>query len=323
MTDSPNLFDVVRSKIRVKHYSIRTEKTYISWIKSYLHFYSLQHPRELGAEQIEAFLTHLAVNRKVSASTQNQALSALLFLYKVVLEIELPYLDGVTRAKTSTRMPVVFTPEEASSVIQNLQPPYLLMARLLYGSGLRLMECVRLRIKDVDFHYKTITVRNGKGGKDRVTMLPDLVLDDLELQMVKTRELHTLDRQTGHGLVYLPFALDKKYPNASGEWGWQYVFPSQTRSVDPRSGVERRHHVSGQSLQRAVKRSIITTGISKQASTHTFRHSFATHLLQAGYDIRTVQDLMGHKDIRTTQIYTHVLERGGNAVKSPLDNLKV
>ena len=322
MTKSLSLFDVVRNKIRVKHYSIRTEKTYISWIKSYLHFYSLQHPRELGAEQIEAFLTHLAVNRKVSASTQNQALSALLFLYKVVLDIELPYLDGVTRAKRSTRVPVVFTPVEASRVIQNLQPPYSLMAGLLYGSGLRLMECVRLRIKDIDFHYKTITVRNGKGGKDRVTILPDLVLHDLELQLVKTKELHTFDQQAGQGYVYLPFALEKKYPNANREWGWQYVFPSQSRSIDARSGVERRHHLGGQSLQRAVKRSIMDSGITKQASTHTFRHSFATHLLQAGYDIRTVQDLMGHKDIRTTQVYTHILERGGNAVKSPLDNLR-
>ena len=321
MTDSPGLFEVVRNKIRVKHYSIRTEKTYIYWIKSYLQFHSLQHPRELGASQIEAFLTHLAVGRKVSASTQNQALSALLFLYKVVLEIELPYLDGVTRAKKTSRVPVVFTPDEASVVIQNLQPPYSLMARLLYGSGLRLMECVRLRIKDIDFHYKTITVIDGKGGKDRVTLLPDLVSGDLELQMTRTKELNDFDRQAGHGLVYLPFALKKKYPNASGEWGWQYVFPSNTRSIDRRSGVERRHHVGEQSLQRAVKRAIRASGISKQASTHTFRHSFATHLLQAGYDIRTVQDLMGHRDIRTTQIYTHVLERGGNAVKSPLDNL--
>lgn len=322
MAKSPGLFEVIRSKIRVKHYSIRTEKSYIQWIKSYLNFYSLQHPRELDAEQIETYLTHLAVKRKVSASTQNQALSALLFLYKQVLEIELPYLDGVTRAKRSTRVPVVFTPEEAASVIQNLQPPYSLMARLLYGSGLRLMECVRLRVKDVDYHYKTITVRSGKGGKDRVTLLPDLVVDDLKFQMAKVKEIHSIDQQAGQGFVYLPFALERKYPYANRDWGWQYVFPAQNRSIDPRSGVERRHHIGEQSLQRAIKRSIIKAGISKQASTHTFRHSFATHLLQAGYDIRTVQDLMGHKDIRTTQIYTHVLERGGNAVKSPLDVLE-
>ena len=322
MTYSPGLFEVIRNKIRVKHYSIRTEKSYIYWIKSYLHYFSLQHPRELVGKHIEAFLTHLAVDRNVSASTQNQALSALLFLYKVVLNIELPYLDNVTRAKQSTRVPVVFTPDEASSVIQNLQPPYALLAKLLYGSGLRLMECVRLRIQDIDFYYKTVTVRNGKGGKDRVTLLPDLILGDLELQMLKTKELHDYDRQAGHGMVYLPNALEKKYPNANIEWGWQYVFPAQTHSIDPRTGVERRHHIGEQSLQRAIKRAIRVAGISKQASTHTFRHSFATHLLQAGYDIRTVQDLMGHKDIRTTQIYTHVLERGANAVKSPLDNLK-
>ncbi len=319
MAQPPGLFEVVRNKIRVKHYSIRTEKAYIYWIKSYLQFYSLQHPRQLNAEQIEAYLTHLAVNRKVSASTQNQALSALLFLYKEVLGFELPYLDG---AKRSTRVPVVFTPGEAASVIRKLQPPYALMASLLYGSGLRLMECVRLRVKDIDFHYKTITVRSGKGAKDRVTLLPELVVDDLNLQMVKAKELHRIDRQSGQGYVYLPFAMEKKYPNAHREWGWQYVFPAQSRSIDPCSGIERRHHIGEQSLQHAIKHSIVKSGISKLASTHTFRHSFGTHLLQNGYDIRTVQELMGHKDIRTTQLYTHVLQRGGNAVKSPFDVLK-
>ena len=319
MAQPPGLFEVVRNKIRVKHYSIRTEIAYIYWIKSYLQFYSLQHPRQLNAEQIEAYLTHLAVNRKVSASTQNQALSALLFLYKEVLGFELPYLDG---AKRSTRVPVVFTPGEAASVIQKLLPPYALMANLLYGSGLRLMECVRLRVKDIDFHYKTITVRSGKGAKDRVTLLPELVVDDLNLQMVKAKELHRIDRQSGQGYVYLPFAMEKKYPNAHREWGWQYVFPAQSLSNDPCSGIERRHHIGEQSLLRAIKHSIVKSGISKLASTHTFRHSFGTHLLQNGYDIRTVQELMGHKDIRTTQLYTHVLQRGGNAVKSPFDVLK-
>lgn len=320
MAQSPSLLEAVRNKIRVKHYSIRTEKSYTQWIKSYIHFHSMQHPRELGAEHIETYLTYLAVDRHVSASTQNQALSALLFLYKQVLEVELPYLDGVTRAKNSTRVPVVFTTDEASSVIRNLQPPYSLMAKLLYGSGLRLMECVRLRVKDIDFEYKTITVRDGKGRKDRVTLLPDLAVESLELQLVKAREFHQCDLQAGHGAVYLPFALERKYPSANREWAWQYVFPAQNRSIDPRSGVERRHHIGEQLLQRAIKRSIIKAGIAKQASSHTFRHSFATHLLQSGYDIRTVQELMGHKDIRTTQIYTHVLERGGNAVKSPLDS---
>jgi integron integrase len=320
MTQPISLIEAVRNKIRVKHYSIRTEKSYIQWIKSYLHFLSMQHPRELGAEHIETYLTYLAVKRNVSAATQNQALSALLFLYKQALEIELPYLDDVTRAKKSTRVPVVFTPSEAISVIQNLLPPFSLLSRLLYGSGLRLMECIRLRVKDIDFEYKTITVRDGKGRKDRVTLLPDSVVEDLKFQLCKTRELHTGDQQTGYGAVYLPFALEKKYPNANQEWLWQYVFPAKNRSIDPRSGIERRHHLGEQLLQRAIKRAIKTACIPKQASTHTFRHSFATHLLQAGYDIRTVQELMGHKDIRTTQIYTHVLERGGNAVKSPLDN---
>ena len=323
MTQAPGLLEVVRNKIRVKHYSIRTEKTYIHWIKSYLHFHSMQHPRNLGAEHIETYLTHLAVNRNVSASTQNLAFSALLFLYKQVLEIELPKLGGVTRAKPSTRVPVVFTVNEASQVIQNLQPPFSLMAKLQYGSGLRLMECIRLRVKDIDFEYKTITVRDGKGRKDRVTLLPDSAVDDLKFQLGKSKELNVFDRQAGFGAVYLPFALERKYPSANQEWAWQYVFPASSRSIDPRSGIERRHHLGEQLLQRAVKQAIKKAEIAKQASTHTFRHSFATDLLQAGYDIRTVQELLGHKDIRTTQIYTHVLERGGNAVRSPLDNVGI
>jgi integron integrase len=321
MTEKLSLLDAVRNRIRIKHYSIRTEKSYVQWIKSYIHFHSRQHPRELGAGHIETFLTHLAVDRNVSASTQNQALSALLFLYRDVLEIELPYLDKLTRAKKSTHVPVVFTADEAASVIRFLQPPYSLMVKLLYGSGLRLMECVRLRVKDIDFSYRTITVRCGKGQKDRVTLLPGSVKKDLELQIIKAGELHDFDLRSGYGAVFLPFALAKKYPAANREWGWQYVFPAKNRSIDPRSGLERRHHIGEQLLQRAIKRSIVQAGISKQASAHTFRHSFATHLLQAGYDIRTVQELMGHKDIRTTQIYTHVLERGGNAVRSPLDSL--
>ena len=320
MPQTPRLLDQVRNRIRVKHYSIRTEKTYIQWIKSYIHFHELQHPDTLSAKHIEAFLTHLAVNRKVSASTQNQALSALLFLYKEVLKIELPYLDGVTRAKKPLHVPVVFTVEEAKSVINHLQIVYALMAKLLYGSGLRLMECVRLRVKDIDFNYKTITVRGGKGAKDRVTLLPDQVIEPLNFQLKKAKELHDFDIEAGFGRTYLPFALERKYPAANIEWGWQYVFPASRRSIDPRSGVERRHHIGEQGLQRAVKVSIIKSKIFKKASCHTFRHSFATHLLSSGYDIRTVQELLGHNDVRTTQIYTHVLERGGNAVKSPLDN---
>ena len=224
MKKTPGLLDVVRNKIRVKHYSIRTEKTYIHWIKSYLHFHSMQHPRDLGAEHIEKYLTHLAVNRNVSASTQNLAFSALLFLYKQVLEIDLPRLDGVTRAKPSTRVPVVFTVDEATRVIQNLQPPFSLMAKLQYGAGLRLMECVRLRVKDIDFEYKTITVRDGKGRKDRVTLLPDLAVDDIKFQLGKSKELHDFDLHAGLGAVYLPFALERKYPAANLEWAWQYIF---------------------------------------------------------------------------------------------------
>ena len=320
MPHTPRLLDQVRNKIRVKHYSIRTEKTYVQWIKSYIHFHKLQHPEILSAKHIETFLTYLAVNRKVSASTQNQALSALLFLYKEVLQIELPYLDGVTRAKKSLHVPVVFSVGEAKSVINNLPVTYALMAKLLYGSGLRLMECVRLRVKDIDFNYKTITVRGGKGAKDRVTLLPEQVIESLKFQLKKAKELHDFDLQAGFGRTYLPFALERKYPNANIEWGWQYVFPASGRSIDPRSGVERRHHIGEQGLQRSVKISIRKSNIFKKASCHTFRHSFATHLLSSGYDIRTVQELLGHKDIRTTQIYTHVLERGGNAVKSPLDS---
>lgn len=319
MPKTPRLLDQVRDKIRVKHYSIRTEKAYIQWIKSYIHFHGLQHPKELDAEHIEAYLTHLAVNRKVSASTQNQALSALLFLYKQVLEIELPYLEGVTRAKKSERIPVVFSPDEAQRVLSHLQPPYTLMGKLLYGSGLRLMECIRLRVKDIDFSYHQIIVRDGKGAKDRVTLLPEQVLEQLEFQLGKARELHQLDLDAVFGAVYLPFALERKYPKANREWGWQYVFPASKRSLDPRSGIQRRHHIGEQALQRAVKRAVGQSGIHKQASCHTFRHSFATHLLESGYDIRTVQELMGHKDIRTTQLYTHVMNKGANAVRSPLD----
>jgi integron integrase len=288
---------------------------------SYIHFHGLQHPKDLGAPHIEAFLSHLAVEKSVSASTQNQALSALLFLYKEVLEIELPWLDGITRAKHSRRIPVVFTRDEVTKVLHALQPPYLLMAKLLYGSGLRLMECVRLRVKDVEFDRRQIIVRDGKGGKDRVTLLPDQVAGDLQNQLLKAKELHDLDLKAGYGEVYLPFALERKYPNANREWAWQYVFPANKRSIDPRSKKERRHHIDEKALQRAVKLALRKAGIHKPASCHTFRHTFATQLLENGYDIRTVQELLGHNDIRTTQIYTHVMNKGANAVRSPLDTV--
>jgi len=321
MNDQPRLLDLVRDQIRVKHYSIRTEKSYISWIKQYIHFHKLRHPKALCVKDVEAFLTYLAVKRKVSAATQNQALSALLFLYRSVLGIKLPNVEDVVRAKLPEKLPVVFTRDEALSVINHLDGTLQLMVQLLYGSGLRLMECTRLRVKDVEFSYKHIMVRNGKGAKDRITVLPDFLISPLTRHLEKIQHLHDVYLSKEQGTVYMPYALDRKYPNAAKEWAWQYVFPADTLSVDPRSGIKQRHHINEKRVQRAVKDAIRKAGIHKLASCHTFRHSFATHLLEMGYDIRTVQDLLGHKDIRTTQIYTHVLNKPGISVFSPLDTL--
>lgn len=320
-TKSPKLLDQVRDKLRVKHYSIRTEQTYIEWIKRYIFFHDKRHPKELGGRDLEAFLTHLAVAGRVSASTQNQAKSALLFLYREVLEIELPWLENVTQAKVPKRLPVVLTASEVQAVLSGLTGTHALIASLLYGGGMRLMEAVRLRVKDVEFARREIVVREGKGFKDRVTMLPESLIAPLKEHLLKVKTLHDEDLAQGFGEVYLPFALDKKYPNAGREWGWQYVFPSRNLSVDPRSGKTRRHHVDEKGVQRAVKQAVRDTGLLKPATPHTLRHSFATHLLQGGYDIRTVQELLGHKDVQTTMIYTHVLNRGGKGVQSPLDNL--
>jgi integron integrase len=317
----PKLLDQVQGVLRVKHYSIRTERVYLDWIKRYILFHHKTHPAQMGAAEVEAFLTHLAVAGKVAASTQNQAKSALLFLYREVLAIELPWLDNVTQAKMPQRLPVVLTVSEVKSVLNRLDGTLGLMAGLLYGGGFRLMECVRLRVKDVDFAMRQVTVREGKGFKDRVTMLPESAIAPLQAHLARVRALHDEDVAGGYGAVYLPYALEKKYPNAAKEWGWQYVFPSRNLSVDPRSGVTRRHHLDEKSLQRAVKRAALQAGIAKPATPHTLRHSFATHLLQSGYDIRTVQELLGHKDVQTTMIYTHVLNRGGKGVQSPLDNL--
>lgn len=322
MVDRPRLLDQVRHKIRLKHYSYRTEKTYVEWTRRYIHFHQKRHPRDLNAGHIEQFLTHLAVDRHVAAKTQNQALSALLFLYKEVLVIDIPFLGDMVRAKTSRRIPIVFTEEEARQVIAALQPDYVLPVQLLYGSGLRLMECVRLRVKDVEFHRRQIVVRDGKGGKDRVTILPASVIDSLRMQLRKAKVMHERDLRDGYGEVSLPYALSTKYPRAGFEWGWQFVFPTTQRSIDPRSGKERRHHLHHSVLQKAVRAAVLKSGFPKPATSHTFRHSFATHLLEAGYGIRTVQELMGHRDIRTTQIYTHVLDKGANAVRSPLDRLR-
>lgn len=301
------------------HYSIRTEKSYIYWIKYYIHFHELRHPRDMGHAEIEAFLTYLAVERNVTASTQNLALSAILFLYQKVLQIDLPWLEDVERAAKPKKLPTVFTPREAQRVISRLPVDHVLPVELMYGAGLRVMEVVRLRIHDINFDYAQIIVRSGKGNKDRVTLLPDKVAGNLRQQIATVKNIHDKDIAAGFGEVWMPHALDRKYPSAARELHWQYVFPARKRSIDPRSGKERRHHIGAQAIQRAVKRAVRDAGLNKQASCHTFRHSFATHLLESGYDIRTVQELMGHKDIRTTQIYTHVMNKGANAVKSPLD----
>ena len=315
----PKLLDRVRWHLRVKHYSIRTEQAYTDWIRRYILFHRKRHPDEMGEEQIAEFLTHLAVEKHVAASTQNQALSALLFLYQQVLDRKLDFIDKVERVQRPPRIPVVLTPAEARAVLDQLDGQYQLMAELLYGSGLRLLECLRLRVKDIDFNYAQITVRDGKGRRDRLTILPERVRSPLRLHLAEVRLRHERDLAKGAGRVYLPNALQRKYPNAARAWIWQYVFPATRSSRDPRSQETGRHHVSEKNLQNAVGRAIRRAGLTKAASCHTFRHSFATHLLEAGQDIRTVQELLGHKDVSTTMIYTHVLNRPGLNVRSPLD----
>ena len=319
MEQPKKLLDLVRDVLRLKHYSRRTEDSYADWIKRYILFHHKRHPKDMGVPEIEAFLTHLAVDGNVAASTQNQAFSALLFLYREVLHIDLPESINAIRAKKPARLPVVLTRAETHQVIDGMTGTYQLMAKLLYGSGLRLMECVRLRVKDIDFERREITVRDPKGGHERVTMLSAGLVAPLQEHLKRVKLLHDQDLAAGYGHVYLPYALDRKYPKAATEWGWQYVFPSDRLSTDPRSGITRRHHMDESSLQRAVKDAVRLAQLAKPASCHTFRHSFATHLLESGYDIRTVQALLGHKDVKTTMIYTHVLNRGGLAVRSPLD----
>jgi len=316
---APRLLDRVRDKIRLKHYSICTEQTYTDWIKRFIRFHGKRHPAELGPTEVEAFLSDLAVTRRVGASTQNQAKFALLFLYKEVLCVELPWLDRVEKARTPSRLPVVLTRDEVARVLERLRGIHALVGRLLYGTGMRVMEGMRLRVKDVDFIRHEILIRDGKGFKDRVTMLPISIAAPLRAQLDCARKLHHADLARGFGAVWLPYALARKYPTAPREWGWQYVFPAEARSLDPRSGVVRRHHLSDQAFQRAMRQATRDAGLIKPATPHTLRHSFATHLLEAGYDIRTVQELLGHSDVTTTMIYTHVLNRGGRAVVSPLD----
>jgi integron integrase len=311
--------DSVRETIRRKHYSLRTESTYIDWIKRYILFHRKRHPAEMGAAEMEQFLNYLAVQKKVAASTQNQALSALVFLYREVLRQDFEWMENLERAKRPARLPIVLTELEVHKVLAHLDGQLWLMASLLYGSGLRLMECVRMRVKDIDFEYRQIMVRDGKGNKDRVTMLPEAALEPLKQHLEKVQSLHQQDLDHGCGEVYLPFALERKYEGAGKQWSWQYVFPAANCSNDPRSGKKRRHHIDEKSLQRAVKNATRRAQITKPATCHTFRHSFATHLLQRGQDIRTVQELLGHKDVSTTMIYTHVLNRGGKGVRSPLD----
>jgi len=309
----------MRTEIRVRHYSIRTEEAYIDWVRRYILFHNKRHPKELGAEEVRDFLNYLAVDRKVSASTQNQAKSALLFLYRKVLGIQLPWLDEVIAAKTSRRLPVVLTQVETRRLLNAMSGTMGLVASLLYGTGMRLLEGLRLRVKDVEFMRREIIVREGKGNKDRITVLPENLILLLKTHLEKVKMLHERDLEAGFGEVYLPESLARKYPSAPKSWAWQYVFPSPVRSIDPRSGVERRHHIYEASVQRAVREAARLAEIHKPVTPHVLRHSFATHLLQSGYDIRTVQELLGHKDVQTTMIYTHVLNRGGRGIVSPLD----
>ncbi|MFL6516067.1 MAG: integron integrase [Chthoniobacterales bacterium] len=318
----PRLLDQVRQHLRVRHYSIRTEQAYVDWIRRFILFHRKRHPGTMAEPEITSFLTHLAADRNVAASTQNQALSALLFLYQHVFERKLDWLDDLERVKRPPKVPVVLTSKEVRAVLNQLTGDYRLMAELLYGSGLRLMECLRLRVKDVDFAYKQITVRDGKGFRDRVTLLPQRLRKPLRLHLQRVKELHEQDLTVGRGRVYLPFALVQKFKGAERSWPWQYVFPAAKLSVDPRSKETRRHHVDEKNLQNAVKLAVQRARITKLASCHTFRHSFATHLLEAGYDIRTVQELLGHRDVSTTMIYTHVLNQPGLSIQSPLDTKK-
>jgi integron integrase len=319
MDAKPKLLEQLRERIRARHYSYRTEKTYCHWVRRFILFHGKRHPAEMGGPEVEAFLSHLATEHDVAAATQAQALAAILFLYKNVLDQPLPWLDNVVRAKRPTRLPTVLSVEEARRVLGHLKGHYWLMGSLMYGAGLRLMECLRLRVKDVDFGYRQVIVRDGKGGKDRTTILPDTLVVPLQDHLLWVKRQHEIAIEAGYGGVELPDALERKYPRAHLEFGWQYVFPAEGPSTDKRTGAWRRHHVFDTTVQRAVKDAMSKAGIVKHASCHTFRHCFATHLLERGYDIRTVQELMGHRDVATTQIYTHVMKRGAGAVKSPLD----
>ena len=321
-SSSPRLLDQVRHAITARHYSFRTEKSYVAWVRRFVLFHGKRHPAEMGEAEISAFLSDLATRRRVSASTQNQALSALLFLYRSVLNKDLQWVNGIVHAKRPVRLPVVLTRAEVHAILDQMHGTPRLMASLMYGAGLRLLECARLRIKDVDFDMGQITVRSGKGQKDRVTMLPAALRAPLTAHVAWVKRQHSRDLRRGLGSVELPGGIDRKYPRAAWDWGWQWVFPAKRFYRDMRTGRWRRHHLHESVVQRAMKEAVRVAGIAKLASCHTLRHSFATHLLEAGYDIRTIQELLGHSDVNTTMIYTHVLNRGGQGVRSPLDGMR-
>jgi integron integrase len=318
-TPKPKLLDQVRNLIRTKHYSLRTERAYVFWIKRYIYFHHKRHPAEMGKDEVERFLSCLASTEKVAASTQNQALAALLFLYKQVLNVDLPWMEGIVRAKRPKRLPVVLTRDEVNRIFGQLDGTVGLFLRLLYGTGMRIHECVALRVTDVDFARREIVVRQGKGGKDRVTVLPEGLIEPLKSHLVRVKALHDTELAAGRGDVELPFALARKYPQAPYQWRWQYVFPAKSLSTCPRTGAVRRHHLDEKMIQRHFRRALHLAGVHKAATPHTLRHAFATHLLESGYDIRTVQELLGRSDVSTTMIYTHVINRGGKGVRSPFD----
>jgi integron integrase len=315
------ILDLMRTEIRYQRMSIRTEESYTQWVKRFIMFNNQRPLAELGEAEVRDYLRHLVVDLNVAAATQNQALHAILFVFREVLHLDIPWVGSIERSSKEPRLPIVFTKDEVKAILAQLKGEKWIMASLLYGSGLRLIECLRLRVKDLDFTNKLIVVREGKGRKERITMLPQNLNMPLQQHLKVVKELHKNDLQEGFGNVYLPYALERKYPNAGREWKWQYIFPSAKRSIDPRSGIQRRHHLHESILQRSVKEAMRKAEIEKMGSCHSFRHSFATHLLEAGYDIRTVQELVGHQDVRTTMIYTHVLTQKGLGVYSPLDKL--
>jgi integron integrase len=319
MSPQLKLLDQVRNVMRRRHYSYQTEKSYLNWIKRFIAFHHMKPPREMGAPEVEAFLTYLAVHQTVAPSTQNQALSALVFLYREVYQRDTDWQLDAVRARPTRYLPTVLTPEEAIAILNCISGVYQLITKVLYGSGLRLSESLNLRVKDLDFTQRQIVVRDAKGRESRVTMLPTSLSDLLVCHLQGVKQSHQQDLDQGYGSVYLPYALERKYPNANRQWIWQYVFPADRRSIDARSHICRRHHLHESGVQKALKQAVRAAGIEKKVGCHTFRHSFATHLLQNGYDIRTVQELLGHKDVKTTMIYTHVLNRGGKGVRSPLD----